>query len=134
MVLRGMLPDGCDYTPSDLWQRHPDIVVADLNGAEFPTGHWDFVTILGVIEYLDNPSWVLRTARERAARLILSCGLWPIVTSRSIRHPEERGQVNYFRKADLTSLLSRAGWTIERSVSVRRRRSWLMGERLFVCG
>ena len=133
MPLREHLPEGCSYTPSDIWKRHPDIVPADLNKGEFPDGEWDVIAMLGVAAYLETPSLVLRTARERAPMLILSTSLWPILTHRSVRHAEARGQVNFWRLPDLTSLLRRSGWTIEKRTAVRRPRSWLMQESMFVC-
>ncbi len=133
MILREELPKDCSYTPVDLWQRHPDIIVANLNEGEFPEGAWDTIVILGVIEYLENPSLVLRTAHLRAQQLIITCPTWPILNARSIQHPEARGQVNYFRTADFSSLLRRTGWTIERRATFWRRHRWLVNEWMFVC-
>ena len=133
MILRDRLPEGCAYTPSDVWKRHPEIVVANLNERVFPEGEWDIVAMLGVIEYLEDPSWVLRTARARARNLLITCPLWPIVNAYNIRHPEARAQVNYFRRADFISLLKRAGWRVTQNRRVRGRRSWFVDERLFVC-
>jgi hypothetical protein len=133
MVLKEMLPPNCIYTPSDVWQRHPDIVVADLNKGEFPAGTYDTVVMLGVVQYLEDPLAAFRKSRQSAKSLIFSYDFHPVLTRRSILHMEKQGQLNHLRLPETESLLRIAGWTIEKRQSLARWRHLFRHEDVILC-
>src|SRR6478609_8079539 len=64
MDLERVLPKGCAYQPSDLFQHDERTIVCDLNKGEFPPGaEADTVTMLGVLEYIKDLPGLLRKVR-----------------------------------------------------------------------
>lgn len=112
MTLRNAIAPDCTYTPCDILPHHPDIVVANLNLMQFPEGEFDVTVMLGVIEYLENPTWVLRTIRSRSKRLVLSHEGFRFWTPEHIVKCEKWGRVNYIRPREMEHMLQKAGWRI----------------------
>src|SRR5262249_42701637 len=59
MALNAALKSGCSYVGADVVERAPGALVVDLNRKEFPEGYYDWVTYLGVLEYIHEPAWPL---------------------------------------------------------------------------
>ena len=55
MTLRKYLPGGCVYIPADLVKWAPEVRHVDVDAGIFPEGEFDYVILLGVIEYLNRP-------------------------------------------------------------------------------
>jgi hypothetical protein len=73
MDLEKVLPEGCEYQPSDLVSRDERTIVCDLNKGEFPQGAAaDVVTVLGVLEYITEPLELLRKVRALNRPLVCS--------------------------------------------------------------
>ena len=72
MDLERFLPDDCEYWPVDLYSRDERTRVCDLNAGEFPDLRPDVVTMLGVLEYLQDPIRVLRCIRALNVPLVCS--------------------------------------------------------------
>jgi hypothetical protein len=111
MDLERVLPEGCEYLPSDLVAHDPRTIVCDLNAGEFPAGvRPDVVTLLGVLEYVRQPLEVLRNIRA------LNC---PLVCSYSIvdRAPDldraAQGWINSYDFAGLEGLMRQAGFALQ---------------------
>ncbi len=68
MVLRRFLKSGCIYQASDIHDRGDGCLICDLNKKEFPQGQYDWVAMIGVIVYLNDPAWVLTKCHEAAPR------------------------------------------------------------------
>ncbi|HFD80722.1 MAG TPA: hypothetical protein ENK05_10085 [Gammaproteobacteria bacterium] len=72
-ALRLMLPPGCRYIASDVKERFDGCVVADYrNGDLPPCDGVDVITVLGLLETLDQPLHLLRRLRLTGARVILA--------------------------------------------------------------
>ena len=110
MALRQYLPDRCVYSPADLTAWSNNVVVVDLDRGEFPEGQYDYIVMLGVIEYLAAVSSVLHRARSAAANLVISychpAGDW------RLGHRREARWVNDFSETELDDMLAAAGWEI----------------------
>jgi SAM-dependent methyltransferase len=108
---------GFDFSTAQITANralHPDGEwhVTDLNlAATFPDalrGQFDTIASMEVIEHLDNPSALLRNARQLAAergRLILS-------TQSGLMAETERrvGHVRHFSTSEISDLLVASGW------------------------
>lgn len=109
MALRDFLPPNCVYFPADLYSRSPDCQVVDLNKGEFPTGTYDFITLLGVVEYLTDPQHVLSKALSSAPRMLVT---YCTMSEPSLPHRRQMGWVNDLTCYEFESLLSTTGWSI----------------------
>jgi len=115
MQLASVLPADCSYSPADLHPRHAGVIQIDLNRGEFPEGHYDYVVLLGVLEYLHDPAGVLRRAREHADNLICS---YQIVKKRDLKMKQLRLRGGYFNDFDdnsLACLLADNGWKVSQA-------------------
>jgi hypothetical protein len=116
MAVERFLPEGCTYQPCDLVARDPRTRVCDFNADEFPDDvGCDFVTVLGVLEYLSDVPGFL--ARLRG----LSC---PAVVSYSVAvrdDPAYRralGWANDYGEAEILDLFVAAGLRPEVGVRI----------------
>jgi len=117
MALGSLLAPRCIYQPADVVERRPGCFVADLNRREFPPGAYDFVTFLGVLEYVHDIDWALERAREAAPRMIVT------YCTDIGADPELRrgmGWVNDFSAEAFVAALERCGWRVERAREVKR--------------
>jgi hypothetical protein len=117
MTLGKLLKPGCTYTPADVVERRPGCHVADMNRKEFPPGHYDWLTFLGVLEYIHDIDWPLTRARESAPRMIVTYCTY-IGGDVAIRRG--MGWVNDFSQPAFEAALARNGWAIKRSQEVKR--------------
>jgi hypothetical protein len=111
MALRQALKPGCTYTPADIVAREPGCLVIDLNKREFPAGQYDWVTFLGVLEYIHDAGWPLRQARTVAPDLLLT---YCADITRGAATPQRRGMgwVNDFDLPAMRQLIQSSGWKI----------------------
>jgi hypothetical protein len=73
--LRSYLPKGIEYLPVDLVKRTEDTEICDLNQKQLPATYLtraDTVTLLGVIEYLEDVPWLFRSLSQAVQKLIVS--------------------------------------------------------------
>jgi hypothetical protein len=117
MTLGHLLAPGCRYTPADVVERCPGCQVVDLNRGEFPDGTYDWVTFLGVIEYVHDASAVLSRARQAAPHMIVTY-CTRIGGDVSVRRA--MGWVNDYAADDFRGLLQESGWTIEAEQEIKR--------------
>jgi hypothetical protein len=103
------LPPDSAYVPADLVARSPRTVVVDLNAGEFPSGDFDVVTMLGVIEYVHDVGALLAAAATRAPMLVAS---YCTFTSGPGASRLQRGWLNDLGLSDLLDLLRDAGWHV----------------------
>jgi hypothetical protein len=107
MALKEYLPATCTYHPADLVQRGSDCQVVDLNKGEFPVGRFDWVTMLGVLEYVFDVEGVLRSCRQAASHLVVDYNSqWLDASDRRRRC----GWVNDLSPGTFADLAIRAGW------------------------
>ncbi|MET1028082.1 MAG: class I SAM-dependent methyltransferase [Dongiaceae bacterium] len=117
MALRGYLSPTCRYSPADVVERCPGCFVVDLNLGDFPTGAFDYVTFLGVLEYVHDVPAVLRRARTAAPSMVVT---YCAVTAPDEQRRRGMGWVNDFTAAAFEGMLSNAGWVASVRQEVKR--------------
>jgi hypothetical protein len=117
MALGSLLKPGCSYFPADVLERRPGAFVADLNAKEFPPGSYDWVSFLGVLEYIHAPAWPLARAREAAPNLIAT---YCTHVGGDVALRRGMGWVNDLTRADFEAALAATGWRIARAQEVKR--------------
>lgn len=117
MALKALLAEGCRYTPADVVSRCEGCFVADLNKGEFPAGEYDWVTLLGVLEYVHDVTGALRRAAAVAPNLVVTyctdVGGDPLPR-------RGMGWVNDLSREAFEAALRAAGWQHEPAVEVKR--------------
>lgn len=131
MALRKALKLGCRYTPCDVVSRAPECLVADLNKGEFPHGRYDWVTLLGVLEYIHDPAWVLMRAKDAAPRLLFTycCDM---TDGNATQQRRGMGWVNDLSLAGVRGLLEGCGWRIVNEALDKKGAN--NHQMMFVCG
>jgi hypothetical protein len=108
MALRLYLPPGCLYVPCDIADRGAGCIVADLNKGEFPVGRYDYITVLGVLEYIHNPKELLAKCRAAAKNLIIQYNVDHLTDLAARR---ANGWVNDLSHSQLVEILNAVGWS-----------------------
>lgn len=107
MALQQYLAPGCRYHPADLVPRGGDSQVVDLNKGQFPVGQFDWITLLGVLEYVFDPLAVLKACRAAGSHLIIDYNsMW-------LDEPQRRrlcGWVSDLTPGDMLELAIAADW------------------------
>jgi len=113
MALKQCLKPQCRYTPADVVARSPECLVVDMNAGQFPTGKFDWVTFLGVLEYIHDINWALTRAHDAAPNLLLT---YCTDTTAGSARPARRGMgwVNDHTAEEIRALLATTGWTIDK--------------------
>jgi hypothetical protein len=106
MTLGSLLKPGCSYFPADVVERRKGCFVVDLNRQEFPVGRYDWVTFLGVLEYIHDVGWPMQKARQAAPNLLVTY-CTHIGGDVSIRRG--MGWVNDLNRAEFETLLMDTG-------------------------
>ena len=117
MALGGLLKPGCSYFPADVVERGPGAFVADLNALEFPPGQYDWVSFLGVLEYVHDLAWPLERAREAAPKLLVT---YCTHVGGDVAPRRGMGWVNDLTRAGFERALAGAGWCVDRAGEVKR--------------
>lgn len=114
MTLERHLPQGCVYQPCDVVARDARTLVCDLNQGPLPDAALtacDRVTLLGVVEYLNDPAACLSQAARAGKSVLMSyCAAdWTAELDR-----RALGWVNDFTLEQLATLVRRCGFSIRR--------------------
>lgn len=117
MALRGALAAGCSYSPADIVSRGPGCQVVDLNKGEFPSGAYDWITFLGVLEYVHDPVAALKRARDAAPNAVIT---YCAMANGDVQARRGMGWVNEFTRAEFEALLTTAGWQVREVAEVKR--------------
>ena len=73
MVLKELLPENCEYTPSDIVIRNPDFIKCDLNKKiSFNLSSYNTAVFSGVLEYVYNVDFVFEQLSDQIQNVILS--------------------------------------------------------------
>ena len=110
MALRSFLDPAVEYVPADLKAWTDEVTAIDLDAGEFPSGRFDAVAMLGVLEYLKKPGLALARARRSADALVVS-----YCHPRSGADPSSRimrGWINAYTEDRFEELLPRFGWHV----------------------
>jgi hypothetical protein len=117
MALGAQLGPGCSYFPADIVSRGPGCQVVDLNKGEFPAGQYDWVTFLGVLEYVHEPIPALARARCVAPNAIVT---YCTMNNGDVQVRRGMGWVNEYSRPQFEGLLATAGWTVRDVAEVKR--------------
>jgi hypothetical protein len=107
--LRCLLPAASKYTPADVVARSADTIVVDVNRGEFPSGAFDVVMTLGVLEYVHDVAALLKRISQSAPTCVAS-----YCTAKSGDPAErlQRGWVNDYDLVQFIDVCRDAGWNI----------------------
>jgi hypothetical protein len=111
--LRRELQDGVKYLPMDIKIWTPDTLECEINERNLPLDYIraaEVTTLLGVMEYLKEPVWVLQQIAENCPALLVS-----YCTTHRDETTQERarnGWMNAFTAADFEALLGSTNWTV----------------------
>jgi len=120
MVLKRFLHKGCRYQPCDLFARSPECLVADLNKKEFPQGRYDWVVMLGVLQYIYDPAWAVEQCLKVANRAAIAyTPIFPFEhVSNSLEWRKAHDWVNHYDVNNFIALVETAGWHVHRKIYV----------------
>lgn len=128
MALGTFLKPGSTYQPADVVERRPGCFVVDLNRREWPPGEYDWVSFLGVLEYIHDIDWPLARAREAAPRLLVTY-CTDIGADPQLRRG--LGWVNDLPAEAFAARLAANGWRVEQTREVKRGPSNI--QLMYVC-
>lgn len=117
MALRAQLASTCSYSPADIVSRGPDCQIVDLNKGEFPAGQYDWVTFLGVLEYVHEPLPVLAHARDAAPNAVVT---YCTMNNGEVQTRRGMGWVNDYSRPEFEAVLAAAGWIVREVAEVKR--------------
>lgn len=118
MALEQLLKPGSRYQPADVVARREGCFVVDLNRGDFPPGTYDWITFLGVLEYVHDVDAALVKARGAAPRMIVTyCTYLP---GSDVQARRGMGWVNELTAEAFGAALARSGWKVARSREVKR--------------
>ena len=115
MSLRKYLPTGCAYSPADLSPLEPDAINIDLNTQPVPTGPWDTVVMLGVLEYVYSPKSVLKSAQNAVNHCVLSYTCATTNSQQMVQKRRDVGWTTDFNEEELRAVTNEAGFDISNS-------------------
>jgi hypothetical protein len=118
MALGSVLQPQCSYQPADVVERRPGCFVVDLNRGEFPPGEYDFVTFLGVLEYVHDVEATLRRAGAAAPRMVITYCTYTGGVDVAVRRG--LGWVNELTAEQFRATLESCGWRVDREREVKR--------------
>jgi len=110
MVLKEYLPDGCDYTPSDIEKRAENMIECDLNSAELP--HFDYrdtIVFSGVLEYIDDIDRLLAHLCGSCGYIVASYAILPKKNIKELIFRRLRGWVNDYTYSQIIKMFDKHG-------------------------
>lgn len=121
MLLKGLLSENCEYQPCDLFSRCPGCIVADFNKGEFPIEEqYDWVTLIGLFQFLDEPSDLLKKCNRIAKNAVVTYS--PIIheklTRKELLWRRGEGWNNHFTLNQYLAVVTESGWEIEKAYRV----------------
>jgi len=109
MCLKKMIPDGCIYTPSDIYARTPEILVCDLNeNIPFDLTKYDTAVFSGVFEYVYDVDKVFRQLSESIDNVVLSYACSDISNANRLKS----GWLSDYSKKELETIFEKYGYQI----------------------
>ncbi|AKS36391.1 hypothetical protein AFA91_16840 [Mycolicibacterium goodii] len=132
-VLERHLDPSCTYVPSDIVDRGPGTIVADLNDRplpDFEPGTYDVAVFMGVLEYIEELPTLVDWLAERFPTCVASYACAP-ANAHALRAAREKvmrlqhGWMNSYTDGELRSLFTDRGYVC------RHEESW-ENQRMFV--
>jgi hypothetical protein len=115
-AFRALVSHRCRYLGADLSPLDTETLRLDLDLDPLPAGIFDYVVMLGVLEYLRAPDEALRKARASGRRVLLSycCLKGGADRAQIVRRRRERDWINDWSRDELLANAERAGWRLAR--------------------
>lgn len=102
LALKTFLPEGVNYTPSDIVDRGPGTIVCDLNKYKPTITKQDVIFFSGVLEYIyDLPALIAFTA-AKTDRFIISYATFDYFASP--KHRKINGWVNHYTNSEIIEM------------------------------
>jgi Methyltransferase domain len=111
-VVRGLLPEGCDYVPVDLVSRSPDTIVCDLNRDALPGLAADWLVASGVVQYVFDVDRLIGWMASVAPRIALS---YETADDQTRYYRRARSWVNDYTGEQMRALLNGHGFEVTRT-------------------
>jgi hypothetical protein len=109
MALKNMLPTGCQYTPSDIVQRHPAIIKCDLNeNILFDLSVYNTAVFSGVLEYVFDIEGVFKQFPANLLNVLLSYTCSDISSANRL----ENGWLSDYTKNELEGIFRKHNYQI----------------------
>jgi hypothetical protein len=127
MGLNRYLPLRARYLPADLRQWTPGVELCDLNAKRLPEKYLalaDTVTLLGVVERIDDLDWLFATLATRAERLVVTYHC-------ADKAPKRLDWTNAYTTEEFTAKLVNAGWEIAHVEMFRDQTIFVAQSKLF---
>lgn len=127
MTLKALLPSTTKYIPVDIASRSPDTIIVDLNKELLPSLGVQSAAVLGVIEYIVDPSSLLSQLRQFRTICIsynhksINDLIWKLFP-----HKKKVGWKHRLTKGEFERLMLSSGYEILFSRRVR------IGERIYL--
>jgi len=111
MMIENHLPEACRYIPVDIVARDERTLVCDLNKQEYPPLNGvTHISILGVLEYLNDPKAFWDWLSQSHARIILSYVTF--VPAFPAHRRRTMGWINDFTHDEIIALAQKAGFQL----------------------
>lgn len=121
MTLKSLLPEGVVYQGVDVAPRDETTILVNLNEEQLPDLQYDAATVLGVIEYLDDPAGFFQRLQQfdRVVITFNTYSVKDVLNKLGIGHRIPKGWKHRLRRSEVTALLEQNGFTIEAERYVR---------------
>ena len=121
MILKEFLSEDCSYQPCDLFSRCPGCIVADFNNGDFPIeDQYDWVTLIGLFQFLEDPMALLRKCSGISKNMIVTYS--PIIherlTQKELLWRRGEGWNNHYTLKEYIAIVAESGWDIEKGYRV----------------
>jgi ubiquinone/menaquinone biosynthesis C-methylase UbiE len=121
MILKKFLSEDCEYQPCDLFSRSPDCIVADFNKGEFPIEEqYDWVTLIGLFQFLNKPMVLLKKCNRIAKHAVVTYS--PIIhdklTKKELLWRRGEGWNNHFTLNQYLAIVRKSGWEVEKAYKI----------------
>ncbi len=113
-LLKPLLQDGQQYTPSDLVDRGPGTIVCDLNGKDLPRfPDQDVAFLAGVLEYINDLPKLAAHLHLDFQRVVTSYVVADVPKQADVTYRRSHGWVNELRADELIAIFQAAGYALE---------------------
>lgn len=132
-AFRALVAGRCDYLGADLVPLDEATAPLDVELDPLPSGTFDFVVMLGVLEYLHAPEAALAKIFATCQRVLLSYCAVRETQAEVVAIRRERGWLNDYSRADLIEIAERRGWRLQQALPYNEAPDFVQSILLFEC-
>jgi hypothetical protein len=108
-TFRSLVGHRCHYAGADLEPLDAETLALDLDSDPIPSGSWDTIVLLGVLEYLHYPAEALQKIANAASHLVISYCCCIDRGSDRVNERRKRGWTNAMTEQDIRNEMESAG-------------------------